>query len=372
MESSVKEWMSGSPVSVRLDASALEAHDLMVEHGIRHLPVVDEGDRVVGVLSLDDLRAALPVTLAARAPLPVEDRELAREWTVGELMTHAPVTAARETSLREAAERMADRRIGCLPVVDDDGRLVGLLSETDALHALATSLWSRERGERRAREGAHEQLVEELRRERARIAERLDALHAEERRLASDMHDEPRDQADAGADVRATRLAEGLDVLAARRLAALDRALDRAEEGHLGTCSRCGRPIPAPRLRAMPGTTLCVACARREEEGLPHVEPFERPPGGRAETGRPELGSRVYTQRFGEGVLLRIVPFGTCRRHGDVEGRLDEETDDALCGIEGCGHPLSDVNERAIVAVEEREAYVDPAELRPVDPAPYD
>ena len=91
----------------------------------------------------------------------------------------------------------------------------------------------------------------------------------------------------------------------------------------------------------------------------------------RAETGRPEYGSRVYT-RFGEGVLERIAPFGTCRRCGDVEGTRDVERDEAVCGSEGCAQSLAGVRDVAIVAVEDREVYVDPAELSSVTPAPYD
>ena len=363
--------MSGNPISVRPDAAALEAHDRMVESGIRHLPVVDPENCVVGVLSIDDLRAALPVALSSRAPLATENRELAREWTVGELMTHAPETLREDASLGEAADRMADRRIGCLPIVDDAGRLVGLLSETDALRALATALWSQDRAEKYALASEHDTLVEELRRERERIANRHIALGTLERDLSAQIHDEPMDAPEAGGDLREVQLAENLDLLATRRLDAIDRALDHAARGRLSICDRCGGHIPIPRLRAMPGTTLCVTCARAEEEGRPGEPPFERPPGGRAETGRPELGSRVYT-RFGEGVLLRVVPFGSCPRCGDIEGHRDGERDETVCGNEGCGRPLSGERDRAIVAIEEREAYVDPTELRSVDPAPYD
>jgi hypothetical protein len=104
---------------------------------------------------------------------------------------------------------------------------------------------------------------------------------------------------------------------------------------------------------------------------VPTESPFERPPGGRAETGRPELGSRVYTH-FGEGVLKRVSPFGSCRRCGDVEGQADSERDEVVCGNDGCSQALTGVVDRAIVAIEEREAYVDPADLRSVDPEPYD
>jgi len=371
MDSNVKNWMSGNPISVRPDAAALEAHDRMVESGIRHLPVVDDDNRVVGVLSIDDLRAALPVLLNVRAPLPAEDREVAREWSVGELMTHAPETLHADASLGEAADLMADRRIGCVPVVDDDGRLTGLLSETDALRALATAVWSEGLAKQRSPGGSHDSLVEELRRERDRITKRLVTLTQVERDLSEQIHDQPMDAPEAGADLREVELAGTLDELAARRIEAIDHALDHAARGQLTVCSRCSGRIPIPRLRAMPGTTLCVACARAEEPDRSRENRFERPPGGRAETGRAELGSRVYT-RFGEGVLLRISPFGTCSHCGDVEGRWDQERDEAVCGNEGCGRPISDVRDRAIVSIEDREAYVDPAELRNVDPEPYD
>lgn len=372
MDPSIKPWMSGSPIAVEADASALEAHDRMVEHGIRHLPVLDAERRVVGVLSIDDLRAALPLPLSLSAPSSLESRESAREWRVGDVMTYAPHTIREEGSLREAADLMADHRIGCLPVVDDQGRLVAMLSETDLLRALAARAWVDEQVSRHLKGADLEPLVDGLRRERERITLRLDQLHAEERGLAADTHEQPMDAPEAGAELRATRVDEGLDDMAARRLEAIDRALDHAAQGRLSVCDHCGGTIPVTRLRAMPGTTLCVACASNRSSGPELEAPFERPPGGRAETGRPELGSRVYTRRFGEGVLVRVAPFGTCRRCGDVEGSWDADQDRAVCGNEGCGHPLQDVNELATVAVEDREVYVDPHELRSVDPAPYD
>ena len=369
----VKNWMSGDPVAVEASASALDALDRMVERGIRHLPVTDAARRVIGVLSFDDLRAALPFSVSLRgAPDPAE-RELARDWSVADVMTHAPETVQEDVSLADAAQRMAQRRIGCLPVVDAEGRLAGLLSETDALNALATTLWSDELRERQGAGAELDELVAGLQRERAAIAARLDALHAAERELSADLHDRPADPAERGAEQREVSVLEHFDERSVRRLEALDRALDHAAQGRLGVCDRCGSGILAARLRALPGTTVCVACAREaeaegENEPLP---PFEHPPGGRAETGRPELGGLVYT-RFGEGQLLRIVPFGTCRRCGDVEGRFDEDEDAALCGSDDCHQPLDDVLERAIVQVEEREVYVDPAELRSVDASPYD
>jgi CBS domain-containing protein len=111
----VKAHMSGDPVAVLAETLAADAWKFMVERRIRHLAVVDAERRVVGVVSRGDL---------LRVPLG--------QQVVGQLMTAAPAMVGVDTPLAEAADLMADRRIGCLPVVDDAGRLAGILSETDA------------------------------------------------------------------------------------------------------------------------------------------------------------------------------------------------------------------------------------------------
>lgn len=262
MEARVKTYMSGDPVSVGPDASALDAFERMWERGIRHLPVCDGERHVLGVLSLEDMRATLPFPVSLRRALAPGERDAAREWRVGEIMSHAPETLGPEQSLAEAAERMAEHRIGCLPIVDDAGRLMGLLSETDVLWALATSLGLRRRDERRGRTEEVAGLVAELERERERIRSRLEAHQAGERALEETDREVPLDSAERGADRAALTASRSLDELALRRLAAIDRALDRAAQKLLGVCERCGQAIPVPRLHALPGTTLCIGCAR--------------------------------------------------------------------------------------------------------------
>jgi acetoin utilization protein AcuB len=371
MTQRIKEHMTGDPISTHPSASALEAFELIQRNGIRHLPVVDSTRRVVGVLSINDLQAALPIGATSTQALSPRERELAVEWRVGELMTYAPETLGADDLLAVAADRMAERRIGCLPIVDAEGRLLGILSETDLFRALASSAWSATLGETRAGEAASKELTTALREERARIAERIESYRNAERELAAIQHDEPMDDPERAADLREADFLERLDRLAAHRLEAIDRALERAERGALTACTDCGGRIPVARLRAMPESTRCVACARRAEEVRESEPPFQRAPGGRAETGRPELGERVYT-RFGEGQLLRITPFGTCPRCGDLEGRHDPDSDAVRCPHPRCRRPLADVRERAVVAIGEREVYVDPVEIARVAAAPYD
>jgi CBS domain-containing protein/RNA polymerase-binding transcription factor DksA len=268
MSDTVKEWMSGDPVSIAADASALEALERMQDRGIRHLPVLDASKRVIGVLSIDDLRAALPFDVSLREAAHGADAESAREWCVGDVMTHAPVTLQETDSLAEAAERMAARRIGCLPIVDEKGRLAGILSETDLLNALASLLWANRREKRRpAPLPELERLVADLTREREALLRRRDRYHAAERELSTHAQREPLDMADEGADRTEFLLTEALDEHALRRLRALDHALERADQGVLDTCDSCGRRIPLARLRALPGTSQCIDCARRAERG---------------------------------------------------------------------------------------------------------
>jgi CBS domain-containing protein/RNA polymerase-binding transcription factor DksA len=237
-EVDVKNWMSGDPVAVASDAAALEALDLMLAHGIRHLPVLNPERRVVGVLSVDDLRAALPFSVHLDSPPEPRERELALEWSVAEVMTHAPETVLEESSLSTAAQRMATLRIGCLPVVDANGGLVGMLSETDVLHALATTLWTDEVRERREGSGELEELAVSFERERVAIVERRRA------------------------EQRDPDVSDRFDLESVKRLGALERALERAAEGQLGVCEACRGAIPVARLRALPDTTVCVGCAR--------------------------------------------------------------------------------------------------------------
>ncbi len=270
MKGLVKTWMTENPVAIDPGASALAALESMVRRGIRHLPVVEEG-RVVGVISINDLRAALPIPVSLRSGLGVEDRELVRDYAVGELMTHFPEVTHPESRLEDAAQRMADRRIGCLPVVDGQHRIVGMLSNTDALRALASSMWAERAREDETREDTLSGLVEELRDERTRIERQLESTRRSERELAVRVREDGIDEEERSEEEHELGVTDRLRELAARRLAAIDRALAHAAEGVLAVCDVCGGEIPLPRLRALPGTTLCLACAEEKETRPPRA-----------------------------------------------------------------------------------------------------
>jgi acetoin utilization protein AcuB len=119
--------MTRSPVTIRGDADYATAFEIMESRDLHHLPVVDAADDVVGILTRRDLKLAAQHFHAA----PVE---------VSEVM-HTPVlTIAPDASLAAAARQMMEHRIGSLPVIDADQRVVGILTETDLFRALTDVL----------------------------------------------------------------------------------------------------------------------------------------------------------------------------------------------------------------------------------------
>jgi CBS domain-containing protein len=109
------------------------AKDIMTLGRIRHFPVVDEG-QVVGVVSQRDLfRASLGSVMKYGEKA---EREFLSTVAIKEVMSGSPTTISPDASIKEAARLMVEKKIGCLPVVEDN-RLVGLVTETDILREVA-------------------------------------------------------------------------------------------------------------------------------------------------------------------------------------------------------------------------------------------
>ena len=121
----VRDIMRSPAVAISADTTLQDAYRLMQEKGIRHLPVV-EGEKLVGVITDRDLRLA--TSALALTPFPTGSR-------VSAVMSHSPLTADASDPLEEAARTMRERKIGCLPVLDD-GRLIGIITGLDLLDAL--------------------------------------------------------------------------------------------------------------------------------------------------------------------------------------------------------------------------------------------
>lgn len=125
----VSELMSREVATVLRNDQLLTADDLMRLGRIRHSPVLDESTgELVGVLSQRDLfRGALARALGYGQHA---QQKVLGALLVKDVMTTDPVTVRSDAPLAEAARIMLERKLGCLPVVDD-GQLVGILTESD-------------------------------------------------------------------------------------------------------------------------------------------------------------------------------------------------------------------------------------------------
>jgi acetoin utilization protein AcuB len=123
----IADCMSPSPYSIHPDQPMSDAHELMREHQIRHLPVM-KGERLVGMLSLRDLH--LMETLQDVDPTEVK---------VSEAMTDDPYAVDIGTGLREIALNMGAHKYGSAVVIEG-GKVVGVFTTVDAMRVLANLL----------------------------------------------------------------------------------------------------------------------------------------------------------------------------------------------------------------------------------------
>ncbi|MEZ4710418.1 MAG: CBS domain-containing protein [Caldilineaceae bacterium] len=132
----VKDWMTEDPIMVDTTNNLSTAYHLMRMNSVRRLPVVDEADRLVGIVTWGDIREARPKANASMGIEPTwEIHFLAGIRGVQEFMTPNPVTVTPQTPIRRAAELMLENKIGGLPVVEHD-HVVGMISETDIFRFL--------------------------------------------------------------------------------------------------------------------------------------------------------------------------------------------------------------------------------------------
>ena len=141
----VQHWMTRNPVAVEAETPFLEARVIMKEKHIGHLPVVDQG-KLVGVVTDRDIKEAAP---SGATTLDVyELNYLLLKMKVRDLIKREPVTIKPSNSVEKAATLMYEHKIGCLPVVDDAGALVGIITGRDLLGVMVDILGYKEKGTR--------------------------------------------------------------------------------------------------------------------------------------------------------------------------------------------------------------------------------
>ena len=137
MSATVRDAMTTHVVSVRKTAPFKDMAVNLREHRVRALPVLDEDDRVIGVVSEADLLAKEALDCGMHGgPFGVLQRnELARAAgvTAADVMSRPPVTIGPHDPVEAAARLMYGKKIRRLPVIDEEGRLIGIISRSDVL-----------------------------------------------------------------------------------------------------------------------------------------------------------------------------------------------------------------------------------------------
>jgi CBS domain-containing membrane protein len=129
----VRDLMSRDVIAARLRDSVSSVRQLMWENGFRHMPVVDDAGRLAGLISQRDLlRFALAHPQGSKAKGPDDAERL----LAADVMTESVDTVAPDVDIRDAANHMFYKKLGCLPVIEQD-RLVGILTESDFVRFLA-------------------------------------------------------------------------------------------------------------------------------------------------------------------------------------------------------------------------------------------
>jgi acetoin utilization protein AcuB len=131
----VSNWMSKPVITVRADDSMHDAIRLLESNNIRVLPVIYNG-KLVGIISDRDLKRA-----SASDASSLEIRELLyllSNIKIRHIMTKNPITVPPDWSIEETAQILIKKKISSVPVVDENSKLVGIITQTDLFRVLTT------------------------------------------------------------------------------------------------------------------------------------------------------------------------------------------------------------------------------------------
>ncbi|MCF4968414.1 phosphoribulokinase [Nostoc sp. CMAA1605] len=152
MPQTVADIMSPEPIVVRPATPLQEAIQILAERRISGLPVVDDVGKLIGIISETDLMwqasgmtppayvMFLDSVIYLKNPAAYErDLHKALGQTVGEVMSKNPITITADKTLQQAAQIMHDRNVHRLPVIDNTGKVIGILTRGDIVRAMAVS-----------------------------------------------------------------------------------------------------------------------------------------------------------------------------------------------------------------------------------------
>jgi acetoin utilization protein AcuB len=131
--------MTRDVVTIDKKANILDATDKMINRKIRHLPVVEHDNRLIGIVSDRDIRSAMP-SIISHDYNSKEKREKLSKLKVADIMTPDPITISPSYTLQDALLLLQQTEVGVLPIVDENGILKGIVGVRDLIRAFINVL----------------------------------------------------------------------------------------------------------------------------------------------------------------------------------------------------------------------------------------
>jgi acetoin utilization protein AcuB len=135
----VSRSMTRKVITADPEDSIFAAQERMAKHNIRHLPVVDKENRLIGIVTDRDIRSALPYSFF-REGISAEEKEKLSSLRIKDIMNRKIISISPTYTIQDALLLIQNSKVGALPVVDDQGKLTGILSVRDLLRAFINVL----------------------------------------------------------------------------------------------------------------------------------------------------------------------------------------------------------------------------------------
>jgi acetoin utilization protein AcuB len=131
----VSKSMTRKVVTMSPEEDIFKAQENMAKYKIRHLPVVDEENRLIGIVTDRDIRSAMPSSLFETLECTLEEKNEICDLKINDIMTRDPMSISPLYTIQDAMLLIQKEHVGALPVVDEDNRLKGIISIRDLLRS---------------------------------------------------------------------------------------------------------------------------------------------------------------------------------------------------------------------------------------------
>lgn len=132
----LKEVMVTQPVTLPVKSPFSKVEEMFRQYHIRHIAIIDERGIIQGIISQRDLYRITSPKTNLEGDVVYDSQEL-NQFILEHVMTRDPFCMRPEDTLGEVIEVMVDKRYGCIPIVDINRRLVGIITQIDVLKAVA-------------------------------------------------------------------------------------------------------------------------------------------------------------------------------------------------------------------------------------------